>query len=525
MIGFRSIVFFVACMTAQVIAAQRSYAAAEAAEIESLLAQPAGLFASVKELKGFYAPRAYQPLWSGDAADTAAVALKDTAEAHGLDPTAYTIDETLPPPNRELSISAAMSRLGRDLSTGRIPPYRIVGGVGEGARPRFDGTALLKSLAQTSNPAEILGQYAPQSPDYQGLMAALRTYRDIAKAGGWPHIPEGPAVKPGESDPRIPTVRLRLIATGDLSATDDTGTVLDGETASALKRFQIRHGLDNDGAIGKRTLLALNVDVFARIRQIELSLERLRQLPRPRETTRIEVNIASQTLKLFENAQPTLEMRVVTGDIKHQTPTMITRVAALTVNPTWTVPASIARKEILPKLKRDPNYLTNNNLHIVDGAPQDTEGAGIDWTKMGKSFPFVLRQIPGPDNALGQLKFNLQNQESIYMHDTPQRAFFKRSYRLLSHGCIRLERPLDLADHLLGPEWIDKLPALIAAGKTKSLILKHSLPVYLMYQTAWADTDGSISFRDDSYGNDQRLEQVLKQSAGAGGKGTAPTNL
>jgi len=426
------------------------------------------------------------------------------------------VSEDLTDAPHELLVSASLTRLGHDLATGRIPPYRLVGGIGEGTRPHFDGVSLLKSIAQGSNPADLLTQLTPQTPNYLGLSAGLKSFRSIAKTGGWPTISDGPPVKPDESDARIPTLRARLIVSGDLSSTETASTILDAELVIALKRFQIRHGLEPDGAIGKRTLAALNVPVATRIRQIEVSMERLRQLPRQREADRIDVNIASQTLILYTNQAPVLEMRVVTGDVKHQTPTMATRVAALTVNPTWTVPASIARKEILPKLKRDPNYLAHNNLHILDAFPENSpeaEGSSVDWTKMGKSFPYVLRQVPGPDNALGQLKFNLQNQDAIYMHDTPQKAFFKRSYRLLSHGCIRLEHPLDLADQLLGAEWHEKLPPLIAEGKTRTLILKHSLPVYLMYQTAWAEPDGGIAFRDDSYGNDQRLDQAIGQSA------------
>ena len=493
---------------------------AEPSEIERLLTpiqtQVDGHLVYTKDLRSVYALRGFQPIWTTESGNAVLASVKQVAEKHGLPPQGYSVTEELTGAAQDIAISASALRLGRDLSTGRIAPYRLIGGPGEALRPRFDGPTFLKALVQTENITLVLERLAPQTPEYTGLVAGLKTYRTFAAEGGWPNVPEGGSVKPDESSDRIPALRKRLIISGELGTEHEDGTILDANVVSALKLFQLRHGLDPDGAVGKKTVAALNMPVQARIQQIELSLERLRQLPRQREANRIDVNIASQTLILTESKSPTLEMRVVTGDVKHQTPTMTTRVAAITLNPTWTVPASIARKEILPKLKRDPNYLAHNNLHILDNtAHEGTEpdGAGIDWTKMGSSFPFVLRQVPGPDNALGQIKFNLQNQDSIYMHDTPQKTFFKRSYRLLSHGCIRLEHPQDLADHLLGEEWRDKLPPMIAEGKTKTLILKRALPVYLMYQTAWADADGSIEFRDDSYGNDSRLSQALSQSA------------
>ena len=535
MIRSRAIVFLIFCFAAPFIAASSAHASAQTAEIERLLApeftQLNGQTLNTKALRAFYAPRAYQPVWPGGGG-TALATMKQTAQDHGLDPNAYSFDGgTLSDAAIELSLSAIATRLGRDLATGRIPPYRLIGGLGENTRPHFDGTQFLKELAQGTSLGDLLSRQAPQSTGYLGLVSSLKNLRAIAAAGGWPMIADGPPVKLDESDPRISVLRKHLIISGDLLNTDDEdGTVLDEELSAALKLFQLRHGLDADGALGKRTVTALNVPVSVRIHQVELALERLRQMPHQRESDRIDVNIAAQMLVLYENRNPIMSMRVVAGDVKHQTPTMATRETAITLNPTWTVPSSIARKEILPKLKRDPNYLAHNNIHILDNSPaaadgQQPDGSAIDWSKLGNSFPYVLRQVPGPDNALGRIKFNLQNQDSIYMHDTPQHKFFRQSYRLLSHGCIRLEHPLDLADQLLGAEWHDKLPPLLADGKTKTLIPKHSLPVYLLYQTAWVGADGILSFRDDNYGNDQRLDQALAQSAVFSSRENSPNNL
>ena len=474
----------------------------------------------VKALKPFYAPRGYQAAWSdahgGYDLERFTSDIRAVADEHGLNTHDYELAGGLDGAQTDLCISDALVRLGRDLATGRIAPYRILGGMGQGVRPRFDPTAFLRQVQSGTSLHDLAAQTAPRDADYLGLQQALKTYRGYTAAGGWETIPPGPTIKPGDSDPRVVLVRKRLAITGDLSA-DKVGDspVLDADVVEGLKHFQLRHGLDTDGAVGKRTLYSLNVSAANRVRQIELAMERARQTPRSLASTRVEVNIASQDLTLFQNNAPDLTMRVVVGDVKHQTPAMVTRVATLTVNPSWTVPASIARKEILPKLKRDPNYLANNNIRLLDPQPGDTpdqemDGAAIDWKQMGSTFPFVLRQRPGPDNALGQLKFNLQDQDAIYMHDTPQKTFFKRSYRALSHGCIRLEHPMDLADRLLSPHWQGKLPELLADTKTTTVGLAHSIPVYIYYRTAWAETDGTIAFREDIYGSDYRLDDALR---------------
>lgn len=500
----------------------------------------------IKDLKPFYAPRGYLAAWAdahgGYDLERFTNDIRSVADEHGLNTHDYELATGLNGPQTDLCISDALARLGRDLATGRIAPYRILGGMGQNVRPRFDPAAFLRQVQSGTPLHDLAARTAPTDAGYLGLQQALKTYRGYSAAGGWQAIPAGPTIKPGDSEPRVVLLRKRLAATADLAADKvNDSPILDADVAEALKHFQLRHGLDPDGSVGKRTLYSLNVPAANRVRQIELAMERARQTPRVLAATRVEVNIAAQELTLFQNNAPELSMRVVVGDVKHQTPAMMTRVATLTVNPSWTVPASIAKKEILPKLKRDPNYLANNNIRLIDpranaqpapqstpqpGSPapggagsgagtgepvnEDVDGTAIDWKQMGSSFPFVLRQRPGPDNALGQLKFNLQDQDAIYMHDTPQKTFFKRSYRALSHGCIRLEKPMDLADRLLSPHWQGKLTELLADTKTATVGLTHSIPVYIYYRTAWTDAEGSIAFREDIYGNDYRLDDALR---------------
>ncbi|MGE5505113.1 MAG: L,D-transpeptidase family protein [Actinomycetota bacterium] len=466
-------------------------------------------------LRPFYRERGYRLAWSGAneaRGEQLLVELQAAAVAEGLSPEAYRVPATGSDLDHDLLVSDALMRFGTDLAIGRVQPQRMYGGMGPETRPAFDGQAFLRALAAGKPFAEVAQAVAPSYAGYVRLVQALAHYRTIARAGGWPTIPDGPSIKPGTEDERIAVVRRRLVASGDLDPQYAKGHhKLDGPVSGALKRFQARHGLDQDGAVGKQTLAALNVPVESRIGQIVANLERWRWMPRRLEDSHVAVNIAAAQLELVENGTVTLAMRVVVGDTKHPTPTFTTTMNALTLNPAWQVPPSIATKEILPKLRRDPNYLASQNLRIT-AFPEDSPeaaGSGMDWTASRK-FPYRLRQPPGPDNALGQLKFNLKDSDDIYLHDTPNHKAFGRSYRALSHGCVRVERPIELGERLLGSEWEGKLQAALAKDKTtRALKLEHRVAVYLLYWTAWADPDGSVHFRDDLYGHDKRLQGAL----------------
>jgi murein L,D-transpeptidase YcbB/YkuD len=460
-------------------------------------------------LKEFYHQRGFRPAWDDPA--KLAEDLRTAAAAQGLAPESYVVPAAAQGGERDLLLSDAVMRLGRDAATGRLPPSRAFGGAGAESRLPFDATAFLTAAAGGTPMAELAAGAASMGPEFGRLMAAAERYRAIVQAGGWPPIPEGPSLKSGMDDPRVKVLRKRLIASGDLDAAHEKGSVFDKHVSAALQRFQTRHGLDTDGAVGKQTLASLNVPAEERLRQITANLERLRWLPRSPEPTRIEINIAAQTFQLFERGEPALAMRVVVGDIKHPTPGLITPMTAIILNPSWTVPPSIAGKEILPKLQRDPNYLAANNMSIIDAPGDSPVGEGVDWNRYRPGhFPYRLRQKPGPDNALGVMKFHLSDSDAIYLHDTPQRQYFKRAYRALSHGCIRLEKPAALAHKLLGSEWDGKLEEAMATKATRSIRLEHAVPVALRYFTAWADDDGTVHFREDIYGHDGRLAAALK---------------
>lgn len=468
-------------------------------------------------LREFYRERGWKLAWSGEAKATAERLLADAraiAPGEGLTPSFYTAAAGLGGElEHDLLVSDALLRFARDLSIGRVAPTRLVGGMGPETRPAFNGTRVLRDLAAGKDLATALQGLPPSYAGYHRLKRALARYRQLVQAGGWSAVADGPSIKQGMEDERIPAIRKRLIVSGDLDAAHAQGTQLDTTLAAAIRRFQQRHGIEADGAVGKMTLAAINVSAEDRLRQIMANMERWRWMPRRLDPTHVAVNLPAAHLELVRNGEITLAMRVVVGDVRHQTPTMQTTMTSVVLNPTWTVPPSIATREILPKLRKDGQYLVNNNMQILDAFPENTpesQGLGVDWNKYGK-FPWRIRQAPGPDNALGQVKFNLSNDDDIYLHDTPKRQYFGRIFRALSHGCVRLERPVALAQALVPADYVDKVDDLIAETNTKTLRLERPLTVYLMYMTAWAEEDGTIQFRDDLYGHDGRLEAALKR--------------
>lgn len=466
-------------------------------------------------IRAFYAERGFKPAWSGEAqarADQLLAQIQNAAAAEGLRPQSYAIPANASGDDRDLLVSEVLARFSRDLSIGRVTPSRQVGGMGVEIRHKVDVTAALKDLAAGRDLSTALGSLQPAYVGYHRLKAAIAPYEKLVADGGWPTIPDGPSIKPDMEDARLLLVRKRLIITGELAASQDKGTKLDATLVEAVKRFQKRHGIDPDGAIGRQTLMALNISAEERLRQITANLERWRWMPARLDSTHIAVNLPAAHFELVRDGRIDMAMRVVVGDIQHQTPTMATTMTSVVINPTWTVPPSIATKEILPKLRKDATYLAANNMRILDAFDDDFEksqGLGIDWGKYSK-FPYRLRQKPGVDNALGQVKFNLDNGDDIYLHDTPKRQYFGRIFRALSHGCVRLEQPVELAKMLL-PASADKIDEWVMDDTTRTVKLDKPLTVYLMYMTAWADEDGMVHFREDLYGHDGRLKTALKR--------------
>ena len=343
------------------------------------------------------------------------------------------------------------------------------------------------------------------------LESALAHYQQLAAQGGWPQVPVGPALHEGERDERILLLKERLVASGDLAAPPDQGDLFDGLLKEAVQRFQARHGLTADGVVGTRTLTELNVPIGQRIQQLAASLERCQPLPSLLEPRHILVNIADFTLKLYEDGELRLSMPVIVGKTYRQTPVFTGSISSLVLNPSWEVPHSIATKDLLPKIKKNPGYLSQSHFRVFQGwkTSEEINPAGIDWATLSPSrFPYRLRHEPGPDNALGQVKFLFPNPYDVYLHDTPSQALFQKDTRTFSSGCIRLARPLDLAVYLLQGTSLGSMEALNAAlsrEKTQTVAIPTPIPVHIAYMTAWVDREGIIQFRPDIYNRDPAL--------------------
>ena len=390
--------------------------------------------------------------------------------------------------------------------------------------PANDLIGTLQSALASNQVKETLRGLRPHNPEYLGLRKYLAQYRRLAKSPSRPSPLTGKILRKGDRTTSVQPLRERLTALGDLVRSDqEQEDPFDEKLEQAVFRFQKRHGLKQDGIVGSRTLERLNTPIEKRIRQIELNMERWRWIPRNLGNRYILVNIADFTLRVNEDRHSKLKMRVVVGKPYGRTPVFSAKMNYMVINPYWNVPRSIAAKEILPKVRKDPHYLEGRGISVFrgwsEGATEIDPGT-IDWAMLNRdSFPYRLRQDPGPKNALGRIKFIFPNKFSVYLHDTPTRSLFKETTRDFSHGCIRTERPIDLALYLLqdDPRWTrDALLETIQSGKRKVVKLGEPIPVHLQYWTAWVDEQGLLDFQDDIYDRDRPLDRALKECLPAG---------
>ncbi len=475
----------------------------------------------------FYQDRSFKPIWTRDnGAKTKAKVLLDylkKAGEHGLDPANYSIpdiEERIDSENPEvlaeldLLLSTVFVDYAQDLSTGQVVPSKV----NDEIHLRPHGLGAL-SVLDGAEQAEDLGPYihslAPKSPRYWRTKDALARYRKIAAAGGWPQVPAGPVLKPGMNDPRIAILRQRLSVEGDLPAGADLmSTAYDDTLKAAVEHFQARHGYKADAVVGPDTLSALNVPVKDRITQLIVNLERRRWLSDDLGKRFIFVNLADQYLKVVEmrgDREKTIHTaRLVVGKPFHSTPVFTKDMRYVVFNPYWNVPASIANKEYLPELRQNPGALQRLNIRIFAASGAEVNPFSVDWNSL-RRVPYSLRQDSGNKNALGRIKFMFPNKYNVYIHDTPSKSLFDKDKRFFSHGCMRVQYPDQLAEVLLGPQgWtMDEIKAQIASGQQRIVNLKHKVPVYVTYLTAWVDKDGTANFRRDVYGRDKVLAAAL----------------
>lgn len=357
---------------------------------------------------------------------------------------------------------------------------------------------------------EVLTRMTPAHNEYHQLRHTLNFYREILNKNEWQSIPRGPKLKQGNKHAQIPLLRQQLALYGDLDSHHDLQSIhFDADTSEALAQFQRRNGKLGTGILDKNTRKLLNIPPSQRIKQLALNMKRWRQLPTDLGERYIWVNLTNYQLQLINQEQVELEMRVIVGKSYRQTPVLQEFIRTVVLNPTWNVPRRITLYDILPKAKKDPAYLSDRNIHVLKNWDSDTPVPleDIDWANAGpRNFPYRLKQSAGEDNALGIVKFVIPNDLSIYLHDTNNRELFKRDMRSLSSGCVRVEKPIELAQALLKgkPGWDDsKLQQTLDSKKTTYVRLPENIPTYLMYWTAWVDNSGDIQFRDDIYKHDQ----------------------
>ena len=422
----------------------------------------------------------------------------------------------------DLALTVSVMRYISDLRIGKVNPRHFDFGL-DVEEKKYDLPEFLKDhVVGASDVSAVLQQVEPPYPGYQRTMKALQTYLQLAKESSGTTLPDiQKTISPGDSNTGVPQLIRLLRLVGDLPADSNVsadGTIYQGALVDAVKNFQRRLGRTPDGRITPQTLADLNVPLANRIRQMQLALERWRWLPLSYQHSPVIANIPEFHLRAYdENFKIALQMNVVVGKAYgHDTPIFSDTMEYVVFRPYWSVPYSIAKAEFLPRIARDPDYLAKKGFEVVDSR-QEVVAAGtvssevLEQLRAGKLF---IRQTPGPKNSLGLAKFIFPNNFNIYFHDTPEQEFFAKSRRDFSHGCIRLERPADLAVWVLrnNPGWnMDRVRSAMNGTTTQQVNLTHPIPVLIVYATVIVTEDGVVHFYDDIYGHDAALEKVLEK--------------
>ena len=491
-------------------------------------------------LPSFYVRRLYRPAWS-DArgptrlADDLVAALR-RADLEGLRSEDYHLvgiervlaavraDDKHGPaldPDRwaelDLLLTDAFLVYGAHLLGGRVNPETLNPQWVANGRTADIAVVLEAGLA-SRDIAGAIESLVPSQYGYRRLREALAKDREVAAAGGWRAIPDA-TLQLGDSGGPVVALRERLRLEGDLGggeapAEEQNVRVFDAAVDQAVRMFQQRHGLAADGVVDGATRAELNVPVERRVEQLELNLERWRWLPRDLGRRHIIVNIAAYELEVVEADSVVLSMRVVVGRPFSRTPVLSDTMRYLVLNPYWHVPRDIATDELLPKARRSRSYLAQNKMRIFPASGGDTrevDPTTVDWSGT-TGFPYLLRQDPGPRNALGRIKFMFLNKYHVYLHDTPAGSLFAEAQRDFSHGCIRIQRPIDLAVYLLRDPLWDRDAVLLALDDAvdRTVPLPEPIPIHLLYWTAWANGDGTIQFRRDIHDRDAPLLKALR---------------
>ena len=486
----------------------------------------------------YYESQQFQPKWRDPARlDLLVAALADVYD-DGLTPTDYHVEalqsyrtdlramKILPPAEQadlELLATDAMMLALSHLYLGKVDPVELSSQWNYARRPVSleRGFEQLTRALDSGQIRETFERARPQHVWYQRGRERLKEYRALAAAGGWSPISDGPTLKLGMDDPRVPTLRYRLEMTRDWAASGVTpqtpqqqeaslpslDTTYDADMEAAVKRFQERHGLTADGAVGPTTRAALNVSVSRRIDQIRVNLERARWVLHEIKGEIVVVDVAGFDVSYFRDDEPVWTSKVIVGRPYRETPIFKSLITYVVFNPTWTIPPTILVKDKLPIIKRDPGYLKRNNIRVIDARGRQVDPYSVNWSQYGagRMPPYQLRQDPGEDNALGLVKIMFPNPHMVYLHDTPAKSLFEKDERTFSSGCIRVEKAFELAELVLDDPvaWNQQTMAEVVASKRMQTVnLAQPVPVLILYWTAQPRADGQVVFRNDVYGRD-----------------------
>ena len=496
----------------------------------------------------YYESQQFRPQWRDPARLDKLIASLFGLLDDGLDPADYHVEAlqayrtkfrrtpVLPPAEQgglEVLATDALILGLSHLYLGKVNPEKLSSQWNFDTRPvdRERGFEQLTRALDSGQIRETFDRARPQHVWYQRGRERLREYRALAAAGGWPKLPDGPTLKPGMSDPRVPALRARLQVTKDYpaplpapaaaadgaaqpaadgsapraAATPDE--VYDAGLEAAVKFFQERHGLTADGVVGPATRAAMNVPVEARIDQIRVNLERGRWVLHEIKGNLVVVDVAGFDVSYFRDDEPVWNSKVIVGRPYRETPIFKSLITYVVFNPTWTIPPTILVKDKLPILKRDPGYLARNNIRVIDASGREVDPRSVNWNRYGPGRlpPYQLRQDPGEDNALGLVKIMFPNKYMVYLHDTPTKSLFDKDERTFSSGCIRVQKAFELAELVLGDpvRWNQQTMAeVVASKKMQTVNLAQPVPVLILYWTAQPRADGYVMFRNDVYGRD-----------------------
>lgn len=469
-----------------------------------------------KSIQQFYLNRTFEPAWNAKTVKQLIIALTKASE-EGLNPKDYHFEKILSLSQKkqntdlllaeyDLLLSDAFLLYASHLLSGKVNPETIDIDWHVSKR-EGNPIKLLQDAISAEDILSAIQSILPKQAVYSQLKVALKKY-ELLTNYDWPSIPNGAVIKVGMKDERLNSISKKLLVLGDITINQTNySNLYTNELQKGVIRFQKRHGLDSEGDIGVKTIAALNVPIYERVLQIKANLERWRWLQQEFGSYYLLVNIANFELDVVRDGKTVKNHKIITGKPYRKTPVFSSKMQYLVLNPTWTVPPGILSADIIPAAQKDPNYINKKKLNVYDKNGNKLNPLNIDWNnKIVNSYTY--RQDPGPDNALGAVKFMFPNSYHVYLHDTPSKELFDKSERAFSSGCVRVQKPLELAAFLLNDKskWsLSQIEKIVASKQTQTISLIEQPNIHLLYWTAWVDDAGLIQFRKDIYDRDSAL--------------------